>query len=128
MGWAVPDTAQLGDTVTLDLPPELHSPSTTFNPINPAAQVIAVASVLDGNAVCTSQSEMADRTNVAGEAHCLLELSRTAVPGNTFILTWGSKAAGITVVPPTTVEPNRYGEGQKLVRAAASSLCQHHRG
>jgi hypothetical protein len=104
--WAVPDSAQAGDTFQLVLPAELTLPSTaSFSLLSPSGEVVATA-VWNGKiATFTLTDYVNNRTDVNGSGYFMIEwdLGETGTQPGTFDLTLGGKV--VTVTFPGTGEP-----------------------
>lgn len=66
--WAVPDSAQAGDTFTLTLPPELRAVTRGFELRAPDGSLVATASITDGVVTFTLTDYADSHVNVHGSA------------------------------------------------------------
>lgn len=86
--WEVPDSAQPGDTFSMQLPDELLPMKESFEVLDPDGNVIATAEVVDGVVVFTLTDYVADHTDVSGTAYFWLEVSEDAEPGDDVTIEW----------------------------------------
>jgi uncharacterized surface anchored protein len=109
--WAVPDSANSGDTFTLKLPAELDSISTSFDLLAPDGSVVAKATVVNGLVTFTLTNYVDTHDSVHGSAFFYVrwDKSESSVTGPVSLdFTAGSKVftdtvnkTGVTGTPRT---------------------------
>ncbi|GAA1048927.1 hypothetical protein GCM10009569_10460 [Arthrobacter russicus] len=107
--WAVPDTAQPGDTFSLTLPAELDSLVSGFEIRNSAGELVANAVVQNGVVTFTLTDFVSTHKNVSGTAKLTTKLNRELEPGKPYALTFGNEAE-VTITP---------GEGRPVDRTSS---------
>lgn len=86
--WELPDSAQPGDTFSMQLPDELLPLEESFEVRDPDGNVIATAEVVDGVVVFTLTDYVLDHIDVSGTAYFWLEVSDDAQPGEDVTIDW----------------------------------------
>lgn len=113
--WSVPNNAAPGDTFSIDLPAELRAMATTFPlPVPGTDDAVANAEVVGGRVTFTLTDYVLTHENVSGDAHFWVELSESAVPGQTLTISWAGTTTPVTVEPPRDREVDEHLEGSKF--------------